>query len=207
MMTVNHLFNNNLGDENSLFTADDEPVHRSSSSEKSTSACHDTCVIPPNPDLHQEKQNLDIDYSSMHESVVEESLNASYTKECQQSRLAECRAGQPIPLPHTLDPPAPYLDWAFVELNDSSASFQLPNIITLDSMSSPILLRQVSKQPLSHTTSVYMISGINGTRKGCLFSGLSELGPLQGQSPCRAWKMILDSDQGKKCVWILLNYD
>ncbi|RKK20191.1 hypothetical protein BFJ63_vAg1424 [Fusarium oxysporum f. sp. narcissi] len=195
MMTVNHLFNNNLGDENSLFTADDEPVHRSSSSEKSTSPCHDTCVIPPNPDLHQEKQNLDIDYSSMHESVVEESLNASYTKECPQSRLAECRAGQPIPLPHTLDPPAPYLDWAFVELNDSSASFQLPNIITLDSMSNPVLLRQVSKQPLSHTTSVYMISGINGTRKGCLFSGLSELGPLQGQSPCRAWKMILDSDQ------------
>ncbi|KAG4287464.1 hypothetical protein FPRO06_05116 [Fusarium proliferatum] len=196
MMTVDHLFNNSMGDENSLFTSGDEPVHRSSSSGESTSARQDISVIPPNPHPDQEKQNLDFGHSSAHESAAEESLSASHTKELPQSRLAECLVGQPVPLPHTLDPPAPYLDWAFVELNDSSASFQLPNIINLDSISSPVLLHQVSKQPSSHTTSVYMISGINGTRKGRLFGGLSELGPLQDRSPCRAWKMILDSDQG-----------
>ncbi|RBA21328.1 hypothetical protein FPRO05_07642 [Fusarium proliferatum] len=196
MMTVDHLFNNSMGDENSLFTSGDEPVHRSSSSGESTSARQDTSVIPPNPHPDQEKQNLDFGHTSAHESAAEESLSASHTKEFPQSRLAECLVGQPVPLPHTLDPPAPYLDWAFVELNDSSASFQLPNIINLDSISSPVLLHQVSKQPSSHTTSVYMISGINGTRRGRLFGGLSELGPLQDRSPCRAWKMILDSDRG-----------
>ncbi|RKL48742.1 hypothetical protein BFJ72_g1639 [Fusarium proliferatum] len=200
MMTVDHLFNNSMGDENSLFTSGDEPVHRSSSSGESTSARQDTSVIPPNPHPDQEKQNLDFGHSSAHESAAEESLSASHTKEFPQSRLAECLVGQPVPLPHTLDPPAPYLDWAFVELNDSSASFQLPNIINLDSISSPVLLHQVSKQPSSHTTSVYMISGINGTRRGRLFGGLSELGPLQDRSPCRAWKMILDSDRGERCV-------
>ncbi|KAG4273761.1 hypothetical protein FPRO04_01402 [Fusarium proliferatum] len=195
MMTVDHLFNNSMGDENSLFTSGDEPVYRSSSSGESTSALQDTSVIPPNhPD--QEKQTLDFGHSRAHESAAEDNLNASHTKELPQSRLAVCLVGQPVPLPHTLDPPASYLDWAFVELNDSSASFQLPNIITLDSMSSPVLLHQVSKQLPSHTTSVYMISGINGIRKGRLFSGLSELGPLQDRSPCKAWKMILDSDQG-----------
>ncbi|KAF5578379.1 RNA-binding protein [Fusarium pseudocircinatum] len=196
MMTVDHLFNNSLGDENSLFTSDDEPIHRSSSSGESTSARQDNSVIPPNPLPDQENQNMDLSHSSMHESAEEESLNAWYTTDRPRSRLAECLVGQPVPFPHTLDPPAPYLDWAFVELNSSSASFQLPNIITLDSMSSPVLLRQVSKQPPSHTTSVYMISGINGTSKGSLFSGLSELGPLQDRSPCRAWKMRLNSDQG-----------
>ncbi|QGI64160.1 hypothetical protein CEK27_008131 [Fusarium fujikuroi] len=196
MMTVDHLFNNSMGDENSLFTSGDEPVHRSSSSGESTGARQNTSVIPPNPHPDQEKQNLDFGHSIAHESAAEESLSASHTKELPQSRLAECLVGQPVPLPHTLDPPAPYLDWAFVELNDSSASFQLPNIINLDSISSPVLLHQVSKQPSSHTTSVYMISGINGTRKGRLFGGLSELGPLQDRSPCRAWKMVLDSDQG-----------
>ncbi|SCV28748.1 uncharacterized protein FFB14_01966 [Fusarium fujikuroi] len=196
MMTVDHLFNNSLGDENSLFTSGDEPVYRSSSSGESISARQDTSVIPPNPHPDQEKQTLDFGHSSAHEGAAEDSSNASHTKELPQSRLAECLVGQPVPLPHTLDPPASYLDWAFVELNDSSASFQLPNIITLDSMSSPVLLHQVSKQLPSHTTSVYMISGINGTRKGRLFSGLSELGPLQDRSPCKAWKMILDSDQG-----------
>ncbi|KAF5714697.1 RNA-binding protein [Fusarium mundagurra] len=196
MMTVDHLFNNSLGDENSLFTSDDEPIHRSSSKGEPTSVHQDTSVIPPNPHPDQEKQNFDFGHSSTHESAEEESLNAWYMTDRPRSPLAECLVGQPVPFPHTLDPPAPYLDWAFVDLNSSSANLQLPNIITVDSMSSPVLLRQVSKQPLSHTTSVYMISGLNGTRKGCLFSGLSELGPLQDRSPCRAWKMILDSDQG-----------
>ncbi|KAF5687060.1 RNA-binding protein [Fusarium circinatum] len=195
MMTVDHLFNNSMGDENSLFTSDDEPIHRSSSREESTNARQDTSPAPASPHPDQEKQNSDFGQSG-NESATEKSFDASSTKDSPQSRLTECLVGQPIPLPHTLDPPAPYLDWAFVELNSSSGSFQLPNIITLDSMSSPVLLRQVSKQPLSHTTSVYMVSGINGTRKGRLFSGLSELGPLQDRSPCRAWKMILDSDQG-----------
>ncbi|KAF5571106.1 RNA-binding protein [Fusarium pseudoanthophilum] len=194
MMTVDHLFNNSLGDENSLFTNDDEPIHRSSSRRESTSARQDTSTTPPSPHP-QEKQNVDFGHSS-NEGAVGESINASYTKRGPESRLAEYLVGQPIPLPYSLDPPAPYLDWAFVELNTSAASFQLPNIITLDSMSSPVLLRQVSKEPVSHTTSVYMISGINGTRKGCLFGGRSELGPLQNRSPCRAWKMRLDSEQG-----------
>lgn len=200
MMTVDHLFNNSLGDENSPFTSGDGPVYRSSSSGESTSARQDTSVIPPNPHPDQEKQTLDFGHSRAHESAAEDNLNASHRKRFPQSRLAECLVGQPVPLPHTLDPPASYLDWAFVELNDSSASFQLPNIITLDSISSPVLLHQVSKQLPSHTTSVYMISGINGTRKGRLFSSLSELGPLQDRSPCKAWKMILDSDQGERCL-------
>jgi hypothetical protein len=200
MMTVDHLFNNSLGDENSLFANDDGPIHRSSSTGGSTNAHQDNSVIPPNPHPDQEKQNLEFSHSSTHDSEDEESLNAWHTTDRPRSRLAECLVGQPVPFPHTLDPPAPYLDWAFVDLNSSSANLQLPNIITVDPMSSPVLLRQVSKQPLSHTTSVYMISGVNGTRKGCLFSGLSELGPLQDRSPCRAWKMILDSDQGEKCV-------
>jgi len=199
MMTVDHLFNNSLGDENSLLPSD-EPIHRSSSTGESTSARQDNSVIPPNPHPGREKQNLDFGHSSTHGNEDEKSLNAWYTTDRPRSRLAECLVGQPVPFPHTLDPPAPYLDWAFVDLNSSSANFQLPNIITIDSMSSPVLLCQVSKQPLSHTTSVYMISGVNGTRKACLFSGLSELGPLQDRSPCRAWKMILDSDQGEKCV-------
>nr|ANF07006.1 hypothetical protein FVEG_03179 [Fusarium verticillioides] len=196
MMTVDHLFNNSLGDGNSLFTNDDGPIHRSSSTGESTNAHQDNSVIPQNPHPDQEKQNLEFGHSSTHDSGDEESLNAWHTTDRPRSRLAECLVGQPVPSPHTLDPPAPYLDWAFVDLNSSSANLQLPNIITVDSMSSPVLLRQVSKLPLSHTTSVYMISGVNGTRKGCLFSGLSELGPLQDRSPCRAWKMILDSDQG-----------
>ncbi|KAF5632928.1 RNA-binding protein [Fusarium sp. NRRL 25303] len=196
MMTVDHLFNNSLGDENSLFTSGDEPIHRSSSKGESTCARQDTSVIPPSLHPDHEKQILDFGHSSAYGSAKEENLNASYTKDRPRSRLAECLVGQPVPFPHTLDSPAPYLDWAFVDLNNSSANFQLPNTITLDSMSSPVLLREVSKQPLSHTTLVYMISGINGTRKGCLFSGLSELGPLQDRSPCRAWKMILDFGQG-----------
>ncbi|CVK92175.1 uncharacterized protein FMAN_07131 [Fusarium mangiferae] len=196
MMTVDHLFNNSLGDENSLFTSGDEPIHRSSSKGESTCARQDTSVIPPSLHPEHEKQILDFGHSSAYGSAKEENLNASYTKDRPRSRLAECLVGQPVPFPHTLDSPAPYLDWAFVDLNNSSANFQLPNTITLDSMSSPVLLREVSKQPLSHTTLVYMISGINGTRKGCLFSGLSELGPLQDRSPCRAWKMILDFGQG-----------
>ncbi|KAI1009864.1 hypothetical protein LB504_003152 [Fusarium proliferatum] len=196
MMTVDHLFNNSLGDENSIFTSGDEPIHRSSSKGESTCARQDTSVIPPSLHPDHEKQILDFGHSSAYGSAKEENLNASYTKDRPRSRLAECLVGQPVPFPHTLDSPAPYLDWAFVDLNDSSANFQLPNTITLDSMSNPVLLREVSKQPLSHTTLVYMISGINGTRKGCLFSGLSELGPLQDRSPCRAWKMILDFGQG-----------
>ncbi|KAF5574775.1 RNA-binding protein [Fusarium subglutinans] len=139
--------------------------------------------------INQEKQNLDFGHSSIPESPSQESLNASYTNDGSQSCLAECPVGQPIPLPHPLDPPAPYLDWAFVELNSSSASFQLPNIITLDSTSSPLLLRQVAKHPLSHTTSVYMISGINGTRKGCLFGGLNS---DQGLEPGECGSIIVD---------------
>ncbi|CZR43541.1 uncharacterized protein FPRO_07542 [Fusarium proliferatum ET1] len=189
MMTVDHLFNNSMGDKNSLFTSGDEPVYRSSRpSGESTSALQDTSVIPPNhPD--QEKQTLDFGHSRAHESAAEDNLNASHRKEIPQSRLAECLVGQPVPFPHTLDPPASYLDWAFVELNDSSASFQLPNIVTLDSISSPVLLHQVSKQLPSHTTSVYMISGINGTRKGRLFSGLNS---DQGLEPGECGSIIID---------------
>ncbi|KAF5633393.1 RNA-binding protein [Fusarium sp. NRRL 52700] len=175
LMTVNHLFNNSLGDENSLFTSDDEPIHRSSSGEEPTSVRLDTSVTAPSPRSDRGKQNLDFGYRG-NESAAEKSL-------------VECLVGRPIPLPHTLDPPAPYLDWAFVELNSSSASFQLPNIIALDSMSSPVLLSQVSKKPLSHTTSVYMVSGINGIRKGCLFSGLNS---DQGLEPGECGSIVVD---------------
>ncbi|KAF4436471.1 rna binding protein [Fusarium austroafricanum] len=91
---------------------------------------------------------------------------------------------------------APDLDWAISELGQPIPQGPLLNMISPEASASPVVIKEIELSPRYHGVPVYMVSGINGVRKGHLFEGETYLGPEEGREPCGVWTMILDSSQG-----------
>jgi hypothetical protein len=91
---------------------------------------------------------------------------------------------------------SPFLDWAL--LGNVSNSARRQNIIFPAGPSFPTTLRGLAATPRFHGVPIYLISGVNGVRKGRLLSGVSYVGSNADQDLCPLWTVILEGPGGKR---------
>ena len=89
----------------------------------------------------------------------------------------------------------PYLDWACLALKAKDPVVALWNSLIRDGQT-PVTLEDVAQNPRIHGAPIYLISGRLGARPGRLLGSTAYIGSQVGQKLCESWTIILDGSQG-----------
>jgi hypothetical protein len=102
------------------------------------------------------------------------------------------------------DTATPYLDWALIEFDDGY--YERPNAFyPEDDPANPKFLGRLSAAPKTSEVNVFMISGVNGTRKGVMLNSNSYIGGKPSENLCQAWNVIL-SDSSRELRILQANF-
>ncbi|KAF7892002.1 hypothetical protein EAF00_008304 [Botryotinia globosa] len=183
-LTVDHLFKNQQGEEQSAVENKAEVLDDDDDSEDSEPEWSWIDDVK-----YEDFENAEC--VSDAESVSSGGSHAKITMDREPKEdFGESINGHKADFMFKTDTTSAYLDWALIEFDDGY--YQRPNaFFSEDDPTNPKFFGILAAAPKTSDVKVFMISGVSGTRKGVMLNSSSYIGGKPNEDLCQAWNVIL----------------
>ncbi|KAF7891398.1 uncharacterized protein EAF02_001723 [Botrytis sinoallii] len=187
-LTVDHLFKDQQGEEQSTIANEAEVLYDEDDSEDSEPEWSWIDDVK-----YEDFEN--VEFVSDAESVSSGGSHAKTTIDHGPTeQYGESISGHKVDILSVIDTTTTNLDWALIEFDNGY--YERPNAFySKDDPANPKFFRTLSAIPKTSDVNVFMISGVSGTRRGVMLNNTSYIGGKPNEDLCQAWNVILsDSD-------------